>query len=131
MSARWFPWLAVALAVGGVLVFHAATAEAQTRPVSRTDQIEAEAQASVELSGAIEGSDLESQFAALEDSSVVQDDALADLKAKMGLAAPPAAAALPAAATVTAVSVESEAEAEVTDDAAIEAELEALLRETS
>jgi len=75
-------------------------------------QQEAEAQASLELSGEIEGDKLASEFKSLETSSVGQSDALAALKAKMGVA-PAAKAALPAAQ-------QSES---------VEAELEALLRE--
>lgn len=75
-------------------------------------QQEAEAQASLELSGEIEGDKLASEFKSLETSSVGQSDALAALKAKMGVAPAPAKA-LPAAQ-------QSES---------VEAELEALLRE--
>jgi phage shock protein A len=78
-------------------------------------QQEAEAQASVELSGEIEGDKLASEFKSLETSSVAQSDALAALKAKMGVAPPPAArAAAPAAA---ADSVEAELEALLKEDA--------------
>lgn len=71
-------------------------------------QQEAEAQASLELSGSLEGDSLASEFKSLEKSSFAQNDALAALKAKMGVA-PPAAAAAPA--PVAADSVEAELEA--------------------
>jgi phage shock protein A len=75
-------------------------------------QQEAEAQASLELSGSLEGDSLASEFKSLEKSTFAQNDALAALKAKMGVAPPPAAAApAPAAAD------------------SVEAELEALLKE--
>jgi len=77
-------------------------------------QQEAEAQASVELSNEMEGDSLAHEFKALESSSAGQSDALAALKAKMGVA--PAAA--PARAPAQAKQAES-----------VEAELEALLRE--
>jgi len=78
-------------------------------------QQEAEAQAAVELSGEIDGDKLASEFKSLESSSATQSDALAALKAKMGVAPPPAAR--PAAATQT----------QAADS--VEAELEALLRD--
>jgi phage shock protein A len=75
-------------------------------------QQEAEAQASLELSGSLEGDSLASEFKSLEKSTFAQNDALAALKAKMGVAPPPAASApAPAAAD------------------SVEAELEALLKE--
>jgi phage shock protein A len=77
----------------------------------KVDQLEAEAEASVELSGSDDK--LESQLDALE---VGQDDALAALKSKMGVA--PAPAALPPADTSDAVELE-----------AIDAEIEALATE--
>jgi phage shock protein A len=77
-------------------------------------QKEAEAQASLEISGQLEGDALASQFKSLETSSSAQTDALAALKAKMGVA-PPAAAAAPARATVAADSVEAELEALLKD----------------
>ncbi len=87
-----------------------------SRMEEKVDRMEAEAQASLELSGAM-GDDLDAEFRALESSSVAQDDALASLKAKMGVAPPPtASAALPKAKP--AESVES-----------LEDELDALLRE--
>ena len=85
-----------------------------SRMEEKVDRMEAEAQASLELSGSM-GDDLDAEFRALESSSVAQDDALASLKAKMGVA-PPAAAALPRAKP--AESVES-----------LEDELDALLKE--
>jgi phage shock protein A len=77
-------------------------------------QKEAEAQASLEISGQLEGDALASEFKSLETSSSAQSDALAALKAKMGMAPPPAAAA-PARATVAADSVEAELEALLKD----------------
>lgn len=76
-------------------------------------QQEAEAQASVELSGELEGDKLASEFKSLEVSSAGQSDALAALKAKMGMA--PAPAAKPAAQVQTADSVEAELEALLRD----------------
>ena len=78
-------------------------------------QQEAEAQASLELSGEIEGDKLASEFKSLETSSVGQSDALAALKAKMGVAPAPAKAALPAAQATE--SVEAELEALLKEDA--------------
>jgi phage shock protein A len=77
----------------------------------KVDQMEAEAEAAVELSGTDD--QLESQLDALE---VGQDDALAALKSKMGVA--PTHAALPPAASSDAVDLE-----------AIDAEIEALVTE--
>ena len=83
------------------------------RMEEKVDRQEAEAQAAMELSS--EGDDsLDSEFAALSSSDGVQDDALAALKAKMGMA--PAPAALPQASGTESVD-------------AVEAELEALLNE--
>ena len=65
------------------------------RMEERVDRTEAEAQAALELSGDIEGDALAREFSELEGSDVAQDDALAALKAKMGLAPDPAPAALP------------------------------------
>ncbi len=80
-----------------------------SRMEEKVDRLEAEAQAAVELSG--EGGDaLDSEFAALESSDAVQDDALAALKAKMGVAPPPAAALPAAASTASVDSVEAELE---------------------
>lgn len=76
-------------------------------------QQEAEAQASVELSGELDGDKLASEFKSLETSSSAQSDALAALKAKMGVA--PAPAAKPAAQTQNADSVEAELEALLRD----------------
>ena len=76
-------------------------------------QQEAEAQAAVELSGDIDGDKLASEFKSLETSSAGQSDALAALKAKMGVA--PAPAAKPAVQTQTADSVEAELEALLRD----------------
>lgn len=76
-------------------------------------QQEAEAQAAVELSGEIDGDKLASEFKSLETSSSAQSDALAALKAKMGMA--PAPAAKPATQTQNADSVEAELEALLRD----------------
>ena len=76
----------------------------------KVDQIEAEAEAAMELSGVDVA--LESQLDALADN---QDDALASLKAKMGVAREPAA--LPPAHSLDEVEViEAEIESLVTED---------------
>ncbi len=85
------------------------------RMEERVERTEAEAEAAAELGGDM-GDGLASEFAALESSPVAQDDALAALKAKMGVAPPPQAA-LPNA-TVSNEEVES-----------LDAELAALLNE--
>src|SRR3954471_1937756 len=64
------------------------------RMAQRVDQIEAEAEASVELGGELTGDTLQQKFKALEGSSG-SDMALAELKAKMGLGPAPEQAALP------------------------------------
>jgi phage shock protein A len=70
------------------------------RMATKVDQIEAEADASVELGNELTGDSLQQKFKALESGSAGTDTALAELKAKMGLAAAPAAkAALPAQVT--------------------------------
>ncbi|MBL8784096.1 MAG: PspA/IM30 family protein [Deltaproteobacteria bacterium] len=80
-------------------------------------QREAEAQASIELSGELEGDKLASEFKSLETSSASQSDALAALKAKMGVA-PPAVSSRPALAPAKQVdSVEAELEALLKEDA--------------
>jgi hypothetical protein len=62
------------------------------------DQIEAEAEANAELGNELTGDTLQQKFKALESGPVSQDNALAELKAKMGLGPmPEAKAALPAA----------------------------------
>jgi phage shock protein A len=58
------------------------------------DLIEAEAEASTELGHELTGDSLQQKFKALEAGSGT-DNALAELKAKMGLAAPEERAALP------------------------------------
>ena len=78
-------------------------------------QQEAEAQASIELSGEIDGDKLAGEFKSLETSSVGQSDALAALKAKMGVAPAPVKAVAPAAAAHE--SVEAELEALLKEDA--------------
>src|SRR6266568_5234332 len=61
------------------------------RMAAKIDQLEAEAEAGSELAGEITGDSLESKFRQLETStsSPGSDSALAELKAKMGLAPPP------------------------------------------
>jgi phage shock protein A len=61
------------------------------RMTEKVDQLEAEAEASVELSGEMTGDTLQSKFKQLE-STGGADLALAELKAKMGLAPPPGGA---------------------------------------
>ncbi len=59
------------------------------RMAEKVDQIEAEAEASTELAGELTGDSLESRFKKLNaPKSVGSDAALAELKAKMGLALP-------------------------------------------
>ena len=88
------------------------------RMEEKVDRMEAEAQAAMELDGSM-GDDLDAEFRALESSDAAQDDALAALKAKMGVA--------PAAAAPTALpSAKPEETVESLED-----ELEALLKETS
>ncbi|MCB9731516.1 MAG: PspA/IM30 family protein [Deltaproteobacteria bacterium] len=86
------------------------------RMEEKVDQKEAEAQAAVELAGDA-GDDLDAEFKSLESSSAGQSDALAALKAKMGVGPAPAAkpAALPSAAATD--SVEDELEALLREDA--------------
>jgi phage shock protein A len=68
------------------------------RMSQKVDRIEAEAAASAELGSELSGDTLQEKFKALESGGAGSDMALAELKAKMGLAPPPAAkAALPAA----------------------------------
>ena len=68
------------------------------RMSTKVDQIEAEAEATTELGNELTGDTLQQKFKALESGSVGQDQALAELKAKMGLGPmPEAKAALPAA----------------------------------
>lgn len=73
--------------------------DAFDRMANKVDQIEAEAEASVELGGELSGDTLAQKFKALESSPVGTDDALSALKAKMGLApaAPTKQGAIPAA----------------------------------
>ena len=67
------------------------------RMAQKVDQIEAESEASAELGSELAGDTLQQKFKALESGSVGTDTALAELKAKMGLAPlPEAKAALPA-----------------------------------
>ena len=68
------------------------------RMSQKVEQIEAEAEAHTELGQELTGDSLQQKFKALEAGSSGTDDALAELKAKMGLApAPQPKAALPAA----------------------------------
>jgi phage shock protein A len=68
------------------------------RMATKVDQIEAEADATTELGNELTGDTLAQKFKALESGPVSQDNALAELKAKMGLGPmPEAKAALPAA----------------------------------
>ncbi len=85
------------------------------RMEERVDRTEAEAQASLELSGELEGDSLAGEFAALESSDVAQDDALAALKSQMGMGANPSAALSHTAAPVEAVEEEEDLEALLQD----------------
>jgi phage shock protein A len=80
------------------------------RMAQRVDQIEAEAEAATELGGELTGDTLDKKFKALESAGVGGDAALAELKAKMGLAAPEARGALPAQAQRVAVEEEEAVE---------------------
>jgi len=66
------------------------------RMADKIDQLEAEAEAGSELAGELSGDTLAHKFKQL-DKTAGADLALAELKAKMGLAPPPEAKALPAA----------------------------------
>jgi len=66
------------------------------RMAQKVDQIEAEAEAHAEMGQELTGDSLQQKFKALEAGSAGTDDALTELKTKMGLApAPQATAALP------------------------------------
>ena len=66
------------------------------RMSTKVDQIEAEAEAHAELGNELTGDSLQQKFKALESGGAGSDDALAALKAKMGLAPmPEAKGALP------------------------------------
>jgi phage shock protein A len=65
------------------------------RMSERIQLMEAEAEAGAELAGEISGDTLESKFAALEAGGGDADDALSELKAKMGLLDAPKTAAAP------------------------------------
>jgi phage shock protein A len=70
------------------------------RMSQKVDQIEAEAEATTDLGNELTGDTLAQKFKALEVGPASQDNALAELKAKMGLGPmPEAKAALPAAST--------------------------------
>jgi len=79
------------------------------RMSQKVDQIEAESEASAELGGELTGDTLQQKFKSLE-AGAGSDNALAELKAKMGLGpAPEARAALPSGASPSArVAVEEE-----------------------
>jgi phage shock protein A len=89
------------------------------RMEEKVDRMEAEGEAAMELSGDM-GDNLSMEFSDLESSPVAQDDALASLKAKMGVAPAPGTA-LPSAVSTDAV--------ETAEADSVEAELEALLSE--
>src|SRR5687767_9694870 len=55
------------------------------RMSAKIDQLEAEAEAGAELAGELSGDTLESKFLALETGAGAEDDALSELKAKMGM----------------------------------------------
>ena len=76
------------------------------RMTQKVDQIEAESEASVELGGALTGDTLQQKFKSLEAGSG-SDNALAELKAKMGLGPMPEARALPGASNRVAVEAEA------------------------
>ncbi len=63
------------------------------RMAQKVDQIEAEAEASTELGGELSGDTLAQKFKALESTPAGTDQALAALKAKMGMALPEASRA--------------------------------------
>ncbi|TNF27066.1 MAG: PspA/IM30 family protein [Deltaproteobacteria bacterium] len=79
------------------------------RMEEKVERQEAEAQAAIELSGETDGDSLAGEFAALESSGAGQSDALAALKAKMGMAPAARPAALPAATATDSVEDELEA----------------------
>ena len=83
------------------------------RMEEKVDRIEAEADAAVELSGDLDGDALANEFKLLEASGAGQDEALAELKAKMGLA--PAPAALPPAQATVEIQEEEDLEAVLED----------------
>ncbi|MCA9522109.1 MAG: PspA/IM30 family protein [Myxococcales bacterium] len=59
--------------------------DAFDRMSDKVQQMEAEAEASAELAGELSGDTLDQQFKQLEQQGADQDDALADLKRKMGM----------------------------------------------
>jgi phage shock protein A len=65
------------------------------RMADRIALMEAEAEAGQELAGELSGTTLESQFAQLEAGGAAEDDALNELKAKMGLLEAPKGATAP------------------------------------
>jgi phage shock protein A len=65
------------------------------RMADRIALMEAEAEAGAELAGELSGDNLESKFAQLEAGGGAEDDALAELKAKMGLLEAPKSANAP------------------------------------
>ena len=101
------------------------------RMEEKVDRMEAEAEAAVELSGEIDGDGLASEFDALESSGAGTEDALAALKAQMGVAPPasPTVAITDASSEGDTEKVETTEAVEEVADASIEEELEALLNE--
>ncbi len=79
----------------------------------KVEQQEAEAEAAVELSGEMDGDMLSTEFDKLESSDAAQSDALAALKAKMGVGPAVVQSSAPVAATE---SVEAELEALLSED---------------
>lgn len=83
------------------------------RMAERINLLEAEAEAGAELAGELSGDTLESKFMALESGGGGEDDALAELKAKMGMLEAPKEAkqleAGPAASAGAAAKVEAPA----------------------
>lgn len=63
--------------------------DAFDRMSEKVEKMEAEAEASAELAGDLSGNNLEAQFDKLEQGGADQDDALLDLKRKMGLLSAP------------------------------------------
>jgi phage shock protein A len=88
------------------------------RMAQRVDQIEAEAEAATEIGGELSGDTLAQKFKALESGGAGADNALAELKAKMGLGPAPAArGALPGQTQRVAVEEEENVEVPVSKPA--------------
>jgi phage shock protein A len=80
------------------------------RMAQKIDQLEAEAEAGAEIAGELSGDGLEQKFQQLESGGGVKgDELLLELKAKMGLAAPPEQRALPAAGASSAAASDGKA----------------------